>query len=133
MTKSKKKSKVLSGKELPNNDFLKAVGKSSILRIDWKSWNELPNSGCRIWIVVRLDKEVVVVTGTYFDETIPASKDGHFPETRWRQVKFDEFGFPDTFVGPDHRDKNAKRLVAWGYHKGIIRLAKIPADWKPVV
>lgn len=119
--------------KVKNADFLKAVGQSSVLRIDWKSWDTLPQSGQKIWIVVRLNKEVVVLTGTYFDETLPASKDGHFPKTRWRQVKFDEFEFPDVFVGSYHRDKNAKRLVAWGVHRGIIRLAKLPEKWNPPI
>jgi len=119
--------------KVKNPEFLKAVGQSSILRIDWKSWDTYPKSGEKIWVIVRLDKEVVPVTGTYFDETFPASADGHFPETRWRSVRFDEFGFPDTFVGPDHSDKNAKRLVAWGTHRGIIRLAKLPEIWHPKV
>ena len=117
-------------KELENPDFVRAVGKSSLLRIDWKSWKEMPKSGDKIWVILRLKKGYYPVTGTYFDEVIPASKDGHFPASRWKQIKFDDFGIPDIFVGPSH-DKNQKRLVAWGVHRGVIRLAKLPEDWKP--
>lgn len=123
MKKQTKKPKV------KNPDFLKAVGQSSILRIDWKSWDTYPRSGEDIWVIVRLDKEVIPVTATYFDEIISTSEDGHSPKTRWRSVKFTDYGFPDTFVGPNHKDKNFKRLIAWGTHRGIIRLAKLPKKW----
>lgn len=117
-------------KKLDNPDFKFAVGKSSLLRIDWQSWDTLPKSGQDIWVVLRLQNGFYPVTGTYFDETIPASKDGHFPETRWKSIKFHDFGIPEIYVGK-HHDKNQKRLIAWGAHKGIVRLGKIPDDWKP--
>ena len=119
------------GKKAQDNpDFKFAVGKSSILRIDWKSWDEFPESGQDIWVVLRLKNGFYPVTGTYFDEVIPASKEGNFPETRWRSVKFHDFGIPEIYVGK-HHDANQKRLIAWGVHKGIIRLAKLPENWKP--
>ena len=109
-------------KKLENPDFARPVGKSSILRIDWKSWDkETPKSGQEIWVILKLKNGYYPVTGTYFDETLPAN--GPFKESRWRQIKFHDFGIPDIFVKP-HCDKNQKRLVAWGSHKGVVRLGK---------
>jgi hypothetical protein len=113
-----------------NADFANPVGKSSILRIDWKSFKkEMPESGQSIWVVLKAKNGYHVVTGTYFNEVIPASKDGHFPETTWKQIKFNDFGIPDILVGKEYSDKNQKHLVAWGVNRGIIRLAKLPKDW----
>lgn len=115
-----------------NLDFAHPVGKSSILRIDWKSFKkEMPRSGQDIWVVLSVTNGYMVTQGTYFDEVIPASKEGNFPETRWKQIKFHDFGIPDILVGKQYSDKNQKHLVAWGAHRGVIRLAKLPADWKP--
>ena len=72
----------------------------------------------------------MVTQGTYFNEVIPASKDGNFPETRWKQIKFHDFGIPDILVGKEYSDKNQKHLVAWGAHRGILRLAKLPEGWR---
>ena len=119
-------------KKQENLDFAHPIGKSSILRIDWKSFKkEMPRSGQDIWVVLRVKNGYMIGTGTYFDEVIPASTDGHFPDTRWRQIKFNDFGIPDILVGKQYSDKNQKRLVAWGAHRGIVRLAKLPEDWKP--
>lgn len=118
-------------KKLTNPDFAHPIGKSSILRIDWKSFKkEMPKSGQDIWIVLHCKDGYMVATGTYFNEVIPASKDGNFPETRWKQIKFHDFGIPDILVGKEYSDKNQKHLVAWGAHRGILRLAKLPEDWK---
>lgn len=113
-----------------NLDFAHPVGKSSILRIDWKSFKkEMPKSGQDIWIVLKAKNGFMVAQGTYFNEVIPASKDGNFPETTWKQIKFHDFGIPDILVGKEYSDKNQKHLVAWGAHRGIVRLAKLPEDW----
>lgn len=107
-------------KKTDNPDFSKAVGKSSLLRIDWRDWSkELPTSGQDIWVVIRLKNGFYPVTGTYFDQTLPASKDGNFPQSRWRSVRFTEFGIPETFMG----SREWKRLIAWGVHRGVVRLA----------
>ena len=106
--------------EISNIDFADAVGKSSLLRIDWKSWDTLPENGMDIWVVVRLDKGYYPFTATYHDEIIPNTD--NFPETRWRQIKFHDFEMPDVFVGLYHEDKNFERLIAWGTHRGIVRL-----------
>lgn len=108
-------------KKLVNQDFAKAAGKYSVIRIDWKNWKkELPKSGQDIWVVIRLDNGYYPVTGTYFDETFPASKDGVVPKSRWQSVKFTEGSIPDTFMG----SKDWKRLVAWGVQSGVVRLSK---------
>ena len=113
-----------------NLDFAHPVGKSSILRIDWKSFKkEMPKSGQDIWVVLKARNGYHVVTGTYFNEVIPASKDGNFPETTWKIIKFHDFGCPDILVGKQYANKNQKRLMAWGVNRGIIRLAKFPKDW----
>ena len=104
-----------------NPEFARAVGKSTLLRIDWKNWKkEVPTSGQDIWVIIRLQDGYYPVMGTYFDEVIPASKDGHFPESRWRSVRFQDFGLPDIYIG----NKEAKRLVAWGVNRSIVRLGK---------
>lgn len=119
-------------KKLENSDFARAVGKSSILRIDWKSFKkETPKSGQDLWVVLKVRNGYLIATGTYFNEVLPASKDGHFPATTWKQIKFHDFGIPDILVGKEYADKNQKRLVAWGVHRGVIRLAKLPEDWNP--
>jgi hypothetical protein len=121
---------LMKSKKIVNPDFAKPIGKSSILRIDWKSFKtETPRSGQAIWVVLHVKNGYEVATGTYFDEVIPASKDGNFPETRWKQIKFNDFGIPDILVGKEYADKNQKHLVAWGAHRGIVRLAKLPDDY----
>lgn len=108
-------------KKLENPEFAKAVGKSTLLRIDWKDWKkELPPTGVPIWIVIRLSDGYYPVTATYIDEHIPASKDGECAASRWQRIMFDEY-LPDIFIG-NTKDKNAKRLIAWGRNKGIIQL-----------
>lgn len=108
-------------KAIINPEFANPVGKSSLLRIDWKSWkDECPKNGTSIWVILKFTNGYVPVTGTYLDHTLPASSDGHFPETRWRSVKFDDFEYPDIFVGM--RDKNEKRMIAWGVHRGVVSL-----------
>ena len=109
-------------KEIVNLDFARAVGKSSLLRIDWKSWKtEMPKSGQDIWVVLRMSNGYSVLTGTYFDEVIPAR--GPFKESRWKQIKFHD-GMSEMLVGKEYADKNQKRLVAWGAHRGVIRLTR---------
>ena len=118
-------------KKIENADFANPVGKSSIIRIDWKSFKkEMPKSGQDIWVVLKVSNGYMVATGTYFNEVIPASKDGNFPDTTWKQIKFHDFGLPDILVGKEYADKNQKRLVAWGVNQGIVRLAPLPEDWK---
>lgn len=115
-----------------NLDFANPVGKSSILRIDWKSFKtEMPKKSQDIWVILKVRNGYIVAMGTYFDEVIPASKNGNFPETRWKQIKFHDFGIPDILVGKEYSDKNQKHLVAWGAHRGIVRLSKIPEGWTP--
>lgn len=117
-------------KKLENPDFAHPVGKSSILRIDWKSFKkELPKSGQDIWVVLKTKNGYLLANGTYFNEVIPAS--GPFEESRWKQIKFHDYGIPEILVGKEYADKNQKRLIAWGVNRGIIRLAKLPKDWKP--
>ena len=113
-----------------NLDFAHPVGKSSILRIDWKSFKkEMPKSGKDIWVILKVSNGYMVAQGTYFNEVIPASENGTFPATTWKQIKFHDFGLPDILVGKEYADRNQKRLVAWGVHRGIIRLAKLPENW----
>jgi len=105
--------------KLTNPDFAKPIGKSSLLRIDWKSWDkEVPRHCEDIWVIIRLKKGYFPVTGTYFDQSFPAKED--MPSARFRSVRFTEFGIPETFMG----SKDWKRLIAWGTHRGVVRLAK---------
>jgi|FAXJ01.1.fsa_nt_gi hypothetical protein len=116
--------------KIENPDFAHPIGKSSILRIDWKSFEkEMPLSGQDIWVVLRVKNGYIIRTGTYFNEVIPAN--GPFKASIWKQIKFHDLGLPDILVGKEYADKNQKRLVAWGAHRGIVRLAKLPEDWKP--
>ena len=111
-----------------NLDFAHPVGKSSILRIDWKSFKkEMPKSGQDIWVFLKARNGYMVVTGTYFNEVIPAN--GPFKASVWKQIKFHDFSIPDILVGKEYADKNQKHLVAWGVNRGIIRLAKLPEEW----
>lgn len=113
---------------IENADLAKAVGKSTLLQIDWKSWKkELPPPGLRVFVVLELEKGYYPVPATFYDETIPASKDGYFPATRWQQVKFDDSQFPDIFW--NCKDENKNRLIAWGRLKAIKHLF-IPDDDK---
>jgi hypothetical protein len=107
-------------RKLKNQDFSRSVGKSSLIRIDWKSWTEeVPQSGQDIWVVVKLEKGYYPVTGYYVDHTIPPTKG--FPKgSRWISVRFHEFGIPEIFKG----SRDWKRLIAWGIHKGVVRLGK---------
>jgi hypothetical protein len=108
-------------KKLENFAFSRAVGKSTLLRIDWKDWNkELPKSGAQIWVVIRLENGFYPVQGTYWDETLPASADGKFPSSRWQSVKFTDYGVPEIYL----RSKEQKRLRAWGYNVAAITLGK---------
>lgn len=108
-------------KKLENLEFAKAAGQSTLLRIDWKDWKkEIPNSGQDIWIVIKLTDGYYPVRGTYWDETLPASKDGTFSKTRWQSVRFDDYFLPEIYIG----NKEQKRLIAWGAHKAFVRLGK---------
>lgn len=108
-------------KKLDNFEFSRAIGKSTILRIDWKDWKkELPKAGSPIWIVVRLQNGYYPVQGTYLDETLPASENGTFPASRWQSVRFNEYSIPEIYM----KSKEWKRLKAWGYNVAVIQLGK---------
>ena len=104
-----------------NQEFEHSVGKSTLCRIDWKSWDkELPPKCTSIYIIIKLESGYYPVTGIYTETVIPAV-DGVFPETKWKKVQFDDLDFPEIFI-PPHNDDNYERLIAWGKLKSIIPL-----------
>jgi hypothetical protein len=101
-------------------NWLKAVGQSTLIRVDWMDWKkEQPKPYEDIIVIVKgKDNYSGPFHATYFDETIPAGKT--FPETRFRRVDFREMGLGAIYLG----SKEEKYLVAWGRLVPIIKLAK---------
>lgn len=105
----KKKTK-LEGEHLP-----KLIGKTSYLKVDWKSWKkELPPKDQHIWIIIHLQNGYYTVLGEYFEEAIPYGCDQKgnmvIPPRVFRQVRFSDQSIPDVFLG----SKDEKRLIGWG-------------------
>ena len=110
MTKNKKASKKIEYPELA-----KAVGHTTFLRLDWKDWKvEQPKSGEEIYVIVKAENGFIPLTGEYWDVTLPASKDGHFKQSRWRSVKFHSLACCELFL--DNK-LDAKLLIAWAKAK----------------
>jgi len=99
-------------------NWLKAVGQSTLIRVDWRDWKEeQPKSGEDIIVIAKdKDNDSGPFHATYFDETIPAGKT--FPESRFRRVVFRELG--EIYLG----SKEEKHLVAWGRLQPVVKLAK---------
>ena len=98
-------------------EFAKAVGKSTLLRIDWRDWEkEQPKNGEDMWVVVKLKDGYYPVRGTYFDEILPPN--GSYKESRWKYVRFSETMIPEIYLG----SKDAKCLIAWGRNQTVVRL-----------
>ena len=98
-------------KPLENVEFAEAIGKSTLLRIDWLDWKkEQPKNGEDVWVVVKLENGYYPVRGTYFDET--------FFKSRWRSVKFFDAGIPDIFL----KSEDDNRLIAWGRNQTVVQI-----------
>lgn len=95
----------------------KAVGQSSLVRIDWKSFDdEIPKSGDNILVVYKFVDGYAPIHAEfldYADSDIDAMK------------KFKEVRFREAFLGPIFLGSSqAKRLIAWGKLKPVIELTK---------
>jgi len=101
-----------------NKEWSNPIGKTTLVRIDWRDWKKEQPKSCEDIIVVIKDKigDYGPVHATYFDETIPASK--AFPESRFRRVAFREFGLGEIYLG----SKEEKYLVDWGRFKVVKQL-----------
>ena len=93
--------------KIANPELAEAIGKTTILRLEWKDWKkEFPKNGDRIYVILKLKDGYIPVTGVYLDETFPS--DRPFPASRWQTVKFDDC-FPTAIVGGEH----GETLFAW--------------------
>lgn len=88
------------------------AGKTTFLRLDWKDWKEKqPKSGQRVYVILRLERAYLSLTGIYLDEILPAN--GPFIASRWQRVEFDDPQIPDTFL----ESEEDWWLIAWAVPK----------------
>ena len=99
---------------LDHPELAKAVGKHTLLRLDWQDWKTLPPEHEQIFVIIQLTGGYYAVTAEYYDEIIQAN--GPFKKSHWQTVRFDEWSMPKIFL---HDKKNAKRLIAWARPKAI--------------
>jgi hypothetical protein len=99
-------------------EWLNPIGKTTLLRVDWRDWKKEQPKSCEDIVVIVKDKagDCGPFHATYFDETIPAGKT--FPETRFRRIEFREFGLGTIYLG----SKEEKYLIAWGRLKVVKQL-----------
>ena len=96
-------------KKLTDSFWSKAVGQSTLLRIDWKSFNdEMPKSGQDIFVIVKFSDGYSPLHAEYLDG------DGF----KW--LRFRDSSMPHVYHGSD----DWKRMIAWGCLKPIIQLTK---------
>jgi hypothetical protein len=108
--KNKKKSKMVDG------HWANAVGQTTLLRIDWKSWkDEMPKSGRDIIVICRYEDGYSPLHAEYWDERLSPGPNGRF-----QSVKFRDSGMPRIFLN----DENWDKMVAWGYLKQVFALTK---------
>jgi hypothetical protein len=89
-------------------ELAKAVGKTTTLRLHWKSWKkELPPANVTIYIVLKLSDGYIPVTGKFRHEIFPAI--GPFKKSEWKTVYFDDPYFSTIILG----GKGNEKLIAW--------------------
>lgn len=91
----------------------KAVGQSSLLRVDWKSFDEeLPKFGEDIVVIFKFKDGYGPLHAEYICDGTENSA--------WKEVRFRE-----PFIGPIYSgSKQWKDMIAWGRFKVVIELTK---------
>jgi len=85
--------------KLEGSELAKAIGTYTYLRILWKDWKkELPPLHKQIFVIIRLESGYYPTTAELIGP----------PEIQI--VRFDDSTLPDIYL----RDKETKRLIAWG-------------------
>lgn len=92
-------------KKLEGMEWSKMVGKTTLVQVDWKSFDkEYPKSGEDIVVILKFNDGY----GPFHAEYIRDGKD-------WSRVRFRDPSFSDIYMG----SKDWKKMVAWGRFKVV--------------
>ena len=97
-------------KKLEGMEWSKMIGKTTLLRVDWKSFkDELPKHGEDIVVILKCKDGY----GPFHAEYIKDDKN-------WSRTRFREPAFPDIYMD----SKEYKRMVSWGRFKVVKQKTK---------
>jgi hypothetical protein len=99
-------------KEVSGIEYANAVGKTTYLMLEWKSWkDELPKSGANIYVILMDHPIYVPVYAQYLDYTLGQNGTSNKP-IRFQEVRFPGSTLPDLFFKSNEAEKH---LHAWAY------------------
>ena len=96
--------------KLEGKEWSRMVGKTTLIRVDWKSFDdEFPKHGEDIVVILKCKDGY----GPFHAEYLQSGEN-------WKEVRFREPMFPTIYMG----SKEWKRLVAWGRFKVVKQITE---------
>lgn len=108
-----------SKNKLQNEEYAEAIGKTTFLKLEWKSWDEPPKSGSNIYVILKGDDGYVPVYGEYLDYQLdPVPGDVGRKPHMFREVRFPGSMLNELYIGSEEAKKH---LYAWAYALLVVK------------